>query len=302
MRYTQDKLSSFTRLDLSDGSKLSTDSFGLNTQGWSFKTQKPLLLNRFSEHDMFSIMQKTGMIEALNRHGFDDLNAFIDKDDANVYYLKLYSGAPDPGNMLMDLRVTETRFMPKAHFFPDDSFLPAYDMVVIEWLSLQNTHSENFSSDRPQLPGQTRPGLGILNYCFAMMYDVARQVSKDGFLDIPEHLHGAIMYSKKFMFFDPANEALLRAVLRDLRGYSMSDLSWGIITKTIVNEVTGEPEIYTPSEQIYYASERMKGYFESHMYKSTFKKLYRKKKYRFDYKKMVQMRAEILKTKNISDV
>jgi hypothetical protein len=46
----------------------------------------------------------------------------------------------------------------------------------------------------------------------------------------------------------------------------------------------------------------MKNYFESGMYKSAFKKLYRKKKYRFDYKKMVKMRAEILKTKSISDV
>ena len=303
MRYTQEKLSSFTRLDMGSGSGFDLGSLDLGgNTSCILRPKNTLILGHFTADDMFSIMQKTGMVGHLEERGFKDLSVFIDMDESNVNYIKLYSGTASPGNMLMDLRVAETRFMPKPHFFPDDSFLPAYDMVVIEWLSLQNAQKENFSSDRPQLPGQTKPGLGILNYCFDMMFDVARKVSKDGFLDMPEHLHGAIMYSKKFKFFDPANEAIVRAVLRDLSKYSMSDLSWGVITKTIINETTGEPEIYKPSEQVFYASDRMKSYFESGMYKSAVKKLYRKKKYSFDYDKMLKMRAEILKTKNISDV
>jgi len=135
-----------------------------------------------------------------------------------------------------------------------------------------------------------------------MMYEVAKRVSKDGFLDMPEYIHAAVMYAKKFKFFDPLYEAMIRALLRDLSSYSMSDLSWGMITKTIIDESTGAPELYMPSEQIYYASDRMKNYFQSDGYALAFKKAYRKKKYRFDYQKMLKIRTEILKTKSISDV
>jgi hypothetical protein len=303
MKYTQDKLASFTKINLDGGFDMRLDSSDLGGNiGCLLRPQNSLYLGRFSDTDLLGIMEKTGMVRDLKQHGFGGLNVFIDVDEARVYYMKLYSGKPDPENMLMDLRVAETRFVPKEHFFPDDSFVPAYDMIVIEWLSLQNPRNDNFASDKPQLPGQTKPGLGILKYCFEMMYDVARRVSKDGFLDMPEHLHGAIMYSKKFKFFDPEYEGMIRAVIRDLSAYSMSDLSWGMITKTIIDEKTGSPELYKPSEQIYYASERMKSYFNSERYISAFKKAYRKKKYRFDYQNMIKIRSEILKTKNISDV
>lgn len=290
MKNIASKLNSFTKLELEESIDLS-DLLG--QQGERY-------LNRYSADEMFALMKQVGMIEHLSRRGFKDLNILISADEARVHYLKLYSGKPAPENMLMDLRVTETRFIPKKSFFPEDAFIPAYDMVVIEWLSLQNSQKDDF--DKPQLPGQTRPGLGILSYCFELMYAVARQISKDGFLDIPDHLHGAIMYSKKFKFFDPQNEAFIRAVLRDLKDYSMSDLSWGTLTNTIINENTGQPEEYRPSEQIYYASERMKNYFTSDIYKAVFKREFKRKKYRFDHETMVKRRADILKTKRISDL
>ncbi|MCL1911591.1 MAG: hypothetical protein FWG13_05250 [Leptospirales bacterium] len=302
MKYTQKKLINFTNLDLGSGFGLQLDSGLGRPNACVLRPQSPMFLGCFSADDFLAVMEKIGMLAGLKELGFNDINVHIDIDEARVHYMKLYSGKPGPENMLIDLRVTETRFMPDKRFFPKAELVPAYDMVVIEWLSLQNPKTDDFASDRPQLPGQTKPGLGILKYCFGIMYEVAKEVSKDGFLDMPEYLHAAIMYAKKFKFFDPVYEAMIRALLRDLSSYSMSDLSWGMITKTIIDESTGAPEIYAPSEQIYHASDRMKDYFRSGNYASIFKKSYRKKKYRFDYQKMIKARTEILKTKNISDV
>ena len=110
------------------------------------------------------------------------------------------------------------------------------------------------------------------------------------------------MYSKKFRFFDPIHEGIIRAVGRDLRKYSLSDISWGAITETIIDLDTGKPAIYDPCEQIHYVSARMKKYFDSKLYRTVLLKYYEKKKYRFDYEEMLKRREKILQTKKIEDL
>jgi hypothetical protein len=135
-----------------------------------------------------------------------------------------------------------------------------------------------------------------------MMYVVAREVIKDGFLDIPDHMHGAIMYSKKFKFFNPIHEGILRAIMRDLGTYSLSDISWGFITQTIIDEYKNEPQAYAPSEQVFYVSERMREYFHSKKYVSVYNKYFRRKHFRFEYDEMVKRRDIMLKKKSIVDL
>lgn len=259
-----------------------------------------LFLNRFSNNDILQIAQKVGLVSHLEKLGFNDLVVVIDCDDALIHYLKIYNEKVEPNCLLIDLRLSETRFVPKNDQFIKRG-IAALDMIVIEWLSAENPKSD-FNPSKPQLPGQKKPGLGCLNYLMDMMYIVGREVIKDGFMDIPEHMHGAIMYSRKFKFFNPAHEAILKAILRDLQGYSLLDISWGMITGTIVDATTGKPQVYDPSEQIFPLSRRMKNYFKSKEYNKKFEEVYKKKRYRFEYDKMVAMRNEILKTKNAMDL
>ncbi len=234
--------------------------------------KKKLFLRTFTADMILEIMTRIKLVSHLNSLGLDNLMVDIDVDDASINSMKLYYREMGPDNLLLDLRLSESKFVPDKKFF-DNGEYHAYDMVVIEWLSAQSPFA-TFSPNRPQLPGQKRPGLGILNYCFQMMYIVAREVIKDGFLDIPDHVHGAIMYSKKFMFFDPAHEGVIRALMRDLKGYSIADISWGVMTH----------------------------YFHSDRYRSIYKKYYRRKHFRFDYDLMVERRNAVLQTKEISDL
>jgi hypothetical protein len=257
-------------------------------------------LRTFTADDLHEIVRRVNLESHLAGLGFNDLGVEIDVDDSYVHYMKIYEGATDPDNMLLDLRLSESRFVPDKRFFEDEGY-HAYDMIVIEWLSAQNPH-HRFDNDKPQLPGQRKPGLGILNYCFEMMYIVAREVIKDGFLDIPDHVHGAIMYSRKFKFFDPAHEGALRAMMRDLSKYSLADISWGIITKTIIEEYKNEPQPYAPSEQVFYVSDRMREYFRSKKYMSVYNKYFKRKRFRFEYDEMVAKRQILLEKKSILDL
>ncbi len=262
---------------------------------------KSLFLRRYSKKDIEKKMKKVRFIHHLKSLGFDDISITTEMDDACVHYLKVYNKEQKPDNLLFDLRVSESRFVPDKSFFKNEKDVIVYDMIVIEWMASQNPYI-NFNSEKPQLPGQKYPGLGILKYCFNMMYDTAKEISRDGFLDIPDHGHGAVMYSKKFKFFNPKHEAILRAVLRDLKKHKLSDISWGFITNTIIDERKNLPLIYDPSEQVFAVSHRMKQYFSSALYKKTFQDYYKKRKYHLNIDEMKEKRKEILLKKNIIDL
>lgn len=260
-----------------------------------------LFLGRFNKDNICSIVKKVGLLDCIEAKGFKDLILDIDVDVNRINYLKLYWGDRQPDRQLIDLRLSEKIFVPDKKFFIDKNEIPTYNMMFIEWLSAKNPLKQ-FDKDRPQLPGQTHPGLGALDKCFELLHLLARLVLKDGFMDIPDHMYGAIMYSRKYKFFDPVHEGILRGVERDLKNYNLSDISWGVITKTIIDEITGEPAVYAPSEQIYYVSQRMKEYFKSERYLKTCQKIFELKRYHFDYDEMLKRRVEILKSRKIEDL
>lgn len=284
----------------SHGADRHTIDEGLGYFAFSPRREK-LFLNRFSPREIMEIASTVGLADHLEKSGFHNLTAEVDKDDTLIHYLKIYTGGISPGNLLIDLRLSESRFIPNEKLFLSEKGSTTLDMIVIEWLSAENPKNL-FDPSRPQLPGQKKPGLGCLNYLMEMMYIVGREVIKDGFMDIPDHLHGAIMYARKFLFFDPVQEAILRAIARDMKEYSLPDISWGMITGTIVDESTGKPQVYDPAEQIYPLSRRIKKYFSSRTYQKRFKEVYKKKHYLFDYEKMKAMREQILKNKSVVDL
>ena len=267
-----------------------------NTSG-----SKRLYLKRFNEEEMYSMMDRIGLIKHLKKMGFKDLLIDIEVDDVGINYMKLFWEEKIHSKQLIDLRLRETTFLPDSKYFPPNTMILPYNMINIEWLSAKNP-LKVFDDNKPQLPGQANPGLGVLSFCFKVLYLMAKLVLKDGFLDIPNHMHGAIMYSRKFKFFDPVHEGIIRAVVRDLKGYSLNDISWGMITETIIDLEKNKPAVYAPSVQIHYISRKMKKYFNSKKYKEIRKFYYKKKKYHFDYAEMIKRRDAILQTKKIEDL
>ena len=263
--------------------------------------KKTLFLNRLSTNEIMDIASKVGLTDHLASRGFPELHVEIERDETMIHYLKIYDREISPVNLLIDLRLSESRFIPDEKLFISKQGASTLDMIVIEWLSAENPKNR-FDPAKPLLPGQKKPGLGCLNFLMEMMYIVGKTVIKDGFMDIPDHMHGAIMYARKFQFFDPVQEAILRAIMRDMGGYSLQDITWGMITGTILDKSTGLPQVYQPAEQIYTLSNRLKKYFNSSTYKDRFKEVYKKKHYIFEFEKMIEKRNDILKKKDLADI
>lgn len=262
---------------------------------------KKLFLQRFSIAELRRMTEKIGLISHLRKKGFNNLLIDVFVDENHVNYFSLYMKEKRTENRLLDVRLSEVSFMP-GEKYPgyDNRFIP-YEMINIEWISARNPYAV-FSDKKPQMPGQDHPGLGILKYGFRMIYLMASEIVKDGFMDIPDHMHNAIMYSSGFKFFDPVHEGILRAVMRDLKKYSLSEISWGVITSAVIEKHTGKPQLYDPCEQIYPVSRRLKKHFASPEYIKICKKYYNRKKYYLDYGEMEKRREEILSKNRIEDL
>lgn len=258
-----------------------------------------LFLNRYSEDEMRGILSRVGLLRHLENMGFDNLILDIFCDESLIHYLRIFSQKKDPKRLLVDLRLSENRFVPSELKVPVKN--AAFDIFFVEWLQSQNPLKKEFTADRPQLPGQQRPGLGCLKYVMAMMNEVSDEVIRDGFLDIPDHFHLGVMYTRSFRFFDPAKEGEMRALLRDLRDHSLSDITWGVMTGSVLEKKSGKPYEYVPSEEIFPLSTRMRSYFNNKTYEKIMKDNLRKH-YVLDIKKTAEGKTEILRKSKIVDL
>jgi hypothetical protein len=257
-------------------------------------------LNRFSVDDIKEIFRKSGLDGYLHRMGFRETIIKFRRDEYHTHHLSIYHDEEAPQNQLINLRLSESKFLPNRDLLADGG-VTAFDVFVIEWLSLENTKA-CFSAEKPQLPGQRKPGLGALGYFIEIMHIAAKTVSKDAFLDVPDHVHCAVMYSRRFRFFNPLHEAFLRALLRDLGSYPLADITWGFITKTILDAKSGEPQEYRFSEQLFPVSDRMKAHFNSRKYRETFNNALHEMSFRFDYERMSALREKVLGHTSIEDL
>ncbi|OHD69044.1 MAG: hypothetical protein A2W19_17485 [Spirochaetes bacterium RBG_16_49_21] len=281
------------------GRELGTTDVGKYLRGIRPKKEK-LFLRTFDSDAVYDLLKRVNLLAHLAELGYGNVKIRIDVDDAEINYLNLYYDTIDPENILFDLRLSESRFIPDEKYFGEGRY-DTYDVIVIEWLSAQDPRRP-FSSGKPQLPGQRYPGLGILRHCFEIMSIMGRSLGKDGFIDVPDHIHGAIMYAKKFKFFDPAHEGVVRALMRDLKDYSLSDISWGILTRSIIEKYKNQPQPYDPSEQVYYISDRLRNYFHSSKYRTLFRKYYGRKHFKFNYEEMLEKKEKILETKSMVEL
>lgn len=295
------------------GTLFSADDFGalgddfspldsLRDGGFRSSPHGAKFLNRYDVDEMVRILKKVGMVRQLAAKGYPDPVYDIFKDSQQIHYFRIFPDAKkDPSRVLVDLRLSEKRFIPdklRVDAYRDMLF----DMFAVEWLQTQNPDAAAFTAERPQLPGQLRPGLGCLKYLLLMMKEVAPGITIDGFLDVPDHFHLAVMYSRSFLFFDPVMQGMVKAILRDTEGETLNDITWGAMTGTLIDRKSGEPFVYTPSNEMFPVSPRLNKYFSHRSYQRQAKDAFKGHKYVFDRTAMEKRRAEMLKKRDVSEL
>ena len=252
-----------------------------------------IFLNRFTEDDIRSMLHETGLTENLNALGYSKLHISIDLDEGNCHHLSIFHSQAQAENLLINLRLSEILYRPEVKL-PLMKKRSSYNMVNIEWAQAASPARKE-TPGRSLLPGQQKPGLGILSYLMLLMKAIGARISSDGFMETPDHFHLALMYSKTFRFFDPAREAQLQGIMRDLGEYDIADLAWGFTTGTIIETRTGKPAVYTPSAQAFPLTDDLKRWFDSSWYRKHFNRAMGTGRYSFQKEKMEEIKNELLK-------
>ena len=255
------------------------------------KVPTPLFLGRYGKEDIRAKLERTQILPALRSYGFDPLILEVESDGLIEHRIFIHTGQRTYDRIVMELRLREGVFKIRdtiSHFKPDLAGLVKGDtipMLWIDWLLLQNP-SKQFNPVKPRLPEQKYPGLGVLGLVVPLLGEFARETHKQAVLDIPEHFHGAFFYSKWMKFFNPEMEGKMRAILRDLAGYSLAAISWGVLLDCLFNIALERFEEWKPGEQIYAISPGLENYFCSESYRQISERALAQNKYRLDFPRM----------------
>lgn len=237
-----------------------------------------LYLGVFTKDEVEKVLHRSHIWHELILKGFTDLILDINTDDAHRHILRVYFDKQDKAHMLIEIILSDSIFKPKVKYLPSFNY-STYNMMIIEWLVLQNPVSQ-FSPEKPQLPDQQYPGLGIARLVSNMLVEVASYLQKDGILNFPQYYHNAVIYSEIFKFYNPYMHGILKALEKSFSRYSLAQASFAVSLGCVKNLRDGDYFKWKAEELILPLSLNLRQYFESKEYENIFRNTM--KEYSFD--------------------
>jgi len=238
------------------------------------------LLERFSVEEVMTALSRYGVLQALADRGFPEPKTTIRSIDPFRQTLKIFASIDsleDDEHLLCELRVFDAHLKGPC---PLTGKPFEVDALVIDWLNFQKPNGK-FTPDKPRLPGQRYPGLGIMRISMNAILDLAQQIGKEAVINIPEYYHNAVLYRPAFHFFSAFVEGRFNALERFFSGQSLAYASNSVAGQTVFNESTNELFVWKPHEQILGLTPRISDYFASDLYKQKVREAETASRFRF---------------------
>lgn len=188
-------------------------AFSLSTEdliGLSPGIPPPLrFLGDLSRHGAELLLERLGLLAQLRAKGFRRLR--VDLVGGASSTLRIVCEDRDEDELLVELRVGRNRHA-----------VPEMEVLAAEWLLLQNPRAP-FPPERPRLPGQEHPGLGLLKDILGWLAAVCETHALDGVHFVAAHYHVAMQGRGVVRFLRPEDEALARALSSAFQGLSLAE-------------------------------------------------------------------------------
>ncbi len=193
------------------------------------------LLGFYTAEGLEYALEAYGMLPLIRRLGYGELRVVMEAvaatDRARLTGKDSRSGE----------RVTLVELEVERRGIGGGSFL------FVNWLSLRNPRTK-FSPQRPQLPGQDVPGLGLAREMSQMLGLVARRLVLDGVAFRPSWYHMAFAARHSARFGTPARQGRFEALVRDLKGFPLLEITHALSAGRV--QLNGQPYVWEPEEMI----------------------------------------------------
>ena len=210
-------------------------------------------LGYYSPQGLELALERAGLLDRLRGLGFEPLTLEMDLDNPTGDTVRLYGDA------------ARRELLIEARARIDRGTLPGLALLRIEWLLLQNPRAE-FTADRPRLPGQSHPGLGISQDVVALLILACDRLQLDGLVFVPAHYHSASQGRKWLRFLAPRDEGVFRALREALHGLPLPEATRAVDEKRVVDARTGEPFVWRPMPMVMPVTDRLRSLVEGEEY------------------------------------
>jgi hypothetical protein len=226
-----------------------------------------LFLDRFTVEDMMARLESSGLLSAMIQKGIRQPSLFIQRVDPGEHRLLIYDKSEREPMKIMELRMTLGRLE-----LPDSSssFLSrnSFEVLTVNWMMLQNPRAR-FSAQRPQLPGQEYPGLGLGRMCHEFLHQLGSELRRSGLVNHPQYFHNAVFYRDEYYFVDPCKQGELLAMVRDLSKYPMTISSPAVDEGMLMDTQRHQTIEWHPDAIVCPIRRRLRKYFESSKYRQA---------------------------------
>jgi acetoin utilization deacetylase AcuC-like enzyme len=210
-------------------------------------------LGFYSRDGLELALERAGLIDRLHHLGFERLTLEMDLDNPAGDTLRLYGDARKR-ELLIELRAGIDR-----------RTVPGMALLRIEWLLLQNPRA-GFSAERPRLPGQEKPGLGMLQEIVALLVLACDRLQLDGIIVVPAHYHVASHGRKTMRFLNPEDEGLYQALRNTLQDLPLAAAAAALAAGRVIDAETGKSIAWSPTPMVFPVSDTLRELVEGEAY------------------------------------
>jgi acetoin utilization deacetylase AcuC-like enzyme len=211
-------------------------------------------LGFYTRYGIEVALERYGVLSRLRTLGFDRVEVSFALDHASGQMVRVTT-ASRPKTVLIELLVNERR---------DED----YRMLFIEWLLLQNPRAQA-TGERPLLPEQRHPGLGLLGAIIGMLVMACERLELDGLMFHPAHYHVAAVARSVAIFRDPVIEARFRSAQAALERLPLARASAAVDSGLVVDAETQAPYAWVGEAMVIPASARLRAALESPEYEEA---------------------------------
>ncbi|MBN2384149.1 universal stress protein [bacterium] len=224
-----------------------------------------LFLGYYSPAGLQKSMEHYGISKLLAEKGFRKLTYVVDTRNPYHQTVQVFSGdITKPDHLLIEFSLHE-EVHPSSRIMGPAAKEQHFSFLAIDWVLLQNPRARSFNPDRPRLPGQLKPGLGIGYEVFGLFIMAMDRLEKDGLINRPEHFHSAFLYHERCRFIAPETEGLFLAINRDTANYSLAEISWAVEAGFLL-DAEGAPFKWTSGDLLLPRTKILQDYFRSKQY------------------------------------
>jgi hypothetical protein len=232
-------------------------------------------LGRWDAADLRRELAEAGVLRALAERGYPDVDVQLSSEEGEH---RLSVRPAGDTVSLIDLRMAEGTFP------VEDEVLRAcgqhvLSVLAVNWLALQDPRGV-FTTERPQLPGQTHPGLGVSRLLFAHVLQWAGAWGKDAVLNYPEYFHNARFYSPPFVFVSARDQGWFEALCRDLALLPVASAAAALENGDVVEAESGEVVHWEGRPMAMPVSAALRACFESDGYRDAVARMRNRARFR----------------------